>query len=92
MAGKATRTFRNLRQRALGAESYGGPRAITGNRYKLILDGTRPGDRELYDLASDQGETKNLVETKPDVAAELEKQLRSWQQSVTTSLLGQDYE
>ncbi len=92
MAGKATRTFRNVRQRASGAQTYEGPRAIAGNRYKLILDGTRAGDRELYDLTTDRGETKNLIETRPEVAEELEQQLRSWQQSVTTSLTGQDYD
>ena len=33
---------------------------------------------ELYDLIGDQGEKKNLVETKPELAAELKAELAQW--------------
>ena len=47
--------------------------------------------RELFDLRADPNEEKNLIEAEPEVAVELERQLRDWQQSVLESLTGADY-
>ena len=42
---------------------------------------TPAADAQLYDLATDPGETKNLVLEKPDLAAELKALLESSKQS-----------
>lgn len=63
-----------------------------------ITDYLRPGDPkhlstdqvtvaemlklELYNLAEDPGEQRNLAESMPDVARKLHQQLRSWRKSV----------
>ncbi len=50
---------------------------IRQGHHKLIL---RYDDNstELYDLQNDPAETNNLVESKPEQAAKLEQQLRTW--------------
>ena len=50
-------------------------KALRVRNLKLILD-TASGKTELYDLAADPGEKKDLCETLPQAAAELEKALR----------------
>jgi arylsulfatase A-like enzyme len=57
-------------------------RGIRTDRYKLIrtYDSgpfVRP-DTELYDLRDDPGETVNLAESQPELAARLERQLIEW--------------
>jgi len=47
--------------------------------------------RELYDVRNDRGETKDLIQVRPDMAKDMERQLRDWQRSVLTSLTGADY-
>jgi hypothetical protein len=47
--------------------------------------------RQLFDLREDPAEENDLIEAKPDVARNLERQLRDWQQSVLNSLTGADY-
>ena len=56
--------------------------AIRRGDWKLIeyLDGT--GDRELYNLAQDLGETRNLVQQRAETTRELQQALRSWRQRV----------
>lgn len=51
--------------------------AIRSGRYKLIR---RYDDQsiELYDLSNDIGEQNNLAGEKPELAAELDGQLRRW--------------
>jgi len=50
--------------------------AISGNwKYLVNLDGSEP---QLYDLATDPGETKNLVAGYSDVAARLKDEVFSW--------------
>jgi arylsulfatase A-like enzyme len=65
------------------AEDY--QRSITTERYKLIWVPDREDRRilqgrelELYDLEADPGETRNLVDERPKVAALLESRLRRW--------------
>ena len=59
-------------------------RAIRSQRYKFIewLEGCpREADvapLELYDLQEDPGETKNLIDEKPDAARQLQSELRRW--------------
>ena len=93
MEGRFTRNFRNFHHPAVSEEDFSGPRAILDNRYKLVIDG-QPGSesvRELFDLRADQAEQNNLIETRPEIAANLERRLRDWQQSVLNSLTGADY-
>jgi len=65
------------------AEDY--QRAITGDRYKLIYvpdardrSVMQGRELELYDLEKDPGETKNLIDRRPDVAAPLKRRLSRW--------------
>ena len=60
-------------------------RSVTTDRYKLVYV-PDAGDRqvmkgrelELYDVATDPGETKNLVDQRPEVAGRLKEQLWGW--------------
>ena len=60
-------------------------RSITSERYKLVYV-PDAGDRrvlkgrelELYDLEEDPGETKNLVDERPEVARRLKERLWRW--------------
>jgi arylsulfatase A len=60
---------------------------IRQGRYKLIewyegaLLGQGP-EVELFDLETDQGETRNLAPEMPRVATELRRKLRAWRQAV----------
>ena len=60
--------------------------SIRERDWKLIeyLDGT--GDVELYHLASDLGETSNLIESKPGRTADLKKKLADWRTDVVARL------
>jgi arylsulfatase A-like enzyme len=55
--------------------------AIRDQNYKLIefLD---DGRRELFDLGSDEGEHRNLILEKPDVAKQLAEQLSAWREAI----------
>jgi hypothetical protein len=44
------------------------------------------GSLELYDLQNDLGETRNLAAEKPDVAADLVRQLRAWRKRVGAAM------
>jgi arylsulfatase A-like enzyme len=93
MAGKHTRTFRNFHYPQISERDFGGPRTMLGNRYKLVV-GTQAENRsamELFDLRNDPAESENLIEARPEVAHNMSKQLRAWQQSVLESLTGADY-
>lgn len=46
---------------------------------------------ELYDLAEDPYETRDLLEEHPDTAAAMKAELREWMNSVIDSLNGEDY-
>ncbi len=50
-------------------------RAVRNDRYKLIWYKYKKAQYELYDLQSDPNETKNLIDTLPDVVTELKAQL-----------------
>ena len=93
MDGRFTRNFRNFHHPNISDEDFSGPKAVLDNRYKLVVDG-EPGEEsrsELFDLRNDQAEEKNLIETEPEIAKDLDRQLREWQESVLNSLTGADY-
>jgi arylsulfatase A-like enzyme len=52
-------------------------RAIRTDGYKLYYD-RYSGKEELYDLISDPGEQNNVIESHPEVAESLRKQLKKW--------------
>ncbi len=89
MDGKATRSFRNVRQPPIEEADYGGPRAILDNRYKLVVDAD--AGQELFDLQLDEAEVDNVAEQNPETAQDLARRLREWQESVLESLTGADY-
>ncbi|MGC6442685.1 MAG: sulfatase [Rubripirellula sp.] len=91
MNGKPTRTFKNVHLDQITDNNYTGPRAITTQRYKLILGQSSSDQVELYDLTNDTGETQNLAASKPKIVAELQSEMRRWQTSVLQSLTGGDY-
>jgi arylsulfatase A-like enzyme len=102
MDGRFTRNFRNYRHPRITEQDFAGAAAILGNRYKLVVSGERSAEsgsapaastplRELFDLREDQGETKDLIQAKPEIAEDMGQQLRNWQQSVLASLTGADY-
>jgi arylsulfatase len=58
--------------------AYGGNWAIRDGDWKLVRDGKRAGPAELYDMAADPVETRDLAGTHPDRAAAMERQWRAW--------------
>ncbi|CAN5804265.1 hypothetical protein BH23PLA1_BH23PLA1_18760 [soil metagenome] len=46
---------------------------------------------KLFDVRNDPAEEHNLIVDKPEIAKDLEQQLRNWQESVLNSLQGADY-
>ena len=91
MNGKPTRTFKNVHLDQITESNYTGPRAITTQKYKLILDQSSSDQVELYDLVNDIGETQNLAASKPKIVAQLQRAMHQWQTSVLQSLTGGDY-
>ncbi|HCO93832.1 MAG TPA: N-acetylgalactosamine-6-sulfatase [Phycisphaerales bacterium] len=69
-------------------ENFPGQAAWIDNRYKLVTDGKKI---ELFDIAADPLEKKNLAKDKSGTVAGMKAQLESWQASVEKSLAGQDY-
>ena len=93
LEGGFTRNFRNFHHPNIREQDFAGPRVILDNRYKLVIAGEPEGDaeRELFDLREDEAEENNLIQSRPEIAGQLEGQLRDWQQSVLESLTGADY-
>jgi len=58
--------------------------AIRDGNWKLLtrIDGTTP---QLYDLAKDPGESKNLAATNPDVVDQMRRSLMDWYQELPVS-------
>lgn len=68
-----------------------GNSAIIDNDFKLLRTGKRKPKLELYNLADDPQETRNLLVKKPDVASRMQKLLDAWDASREASIAGQDY-
>ena len=86
-----TRNFRNHYHSGIIDEDFNGPRAMLDNRYKLVINGGQDTGKELFDVRADPAENMNVIKEHPQIAAKLEQQLLSWQQSVLESLSGADY-
>lgn len=69
-----------------------GNSALLDNNYKLLLNGKgKKKTFELYDLASDPKESKNLYESHPEIAARMTGMLEQRNDSIENSLAGKDY-
>ena len=71
LAGKATSPHESL------FWQYNRSSAVRRDRHKLVKPRTGKS-WELYDLAADPGETKDLAKEKPDVAARLTREFERW--------------
>ncbi|MEX0882716.1 MAG: N-acetylgalactosamine-6-sulfatase, partial [Cyclobacteriaceae bacterium] len=94
MGGIATRNFKNFHHPDIQEKDFSGPRAWLDNQYKLVIHGgtESKAERELFDVRSDPAEKNNLITTQPDLANDMEEEMRIWQQSVLESLKGNDYQ
>jgi arylsulfatase len=90
MAGKYTRSFRNLHHEKITERDFAGAKAILDGENKLVIDGGVPGT-ELFNLRRDRAEKNSLANAKPEVTKMLGSELRKWQESVLNSLTGADY-
>jgi len=54
------------------------PAGIREGQWKLMQGARRRGELELYDLATDPSETKNVAAQNPDIAARLAAKLAAW--------------
>lgn len=92
LAGITLRKAEHLASRPVYAESYAlwqkwgveerfidVERAVYLGGLKMVL--TTKGRRELYDLAADPNETRDVAASKPEQTAQLERLLKTWQQN-----------
>jgi arylsulfatase A-like enzyme len=70
----------NLFWRTGGGQSY----AVRSGDWKLVRNGKQPD--ELYDLARDIAETKDLASAQPEVAARLAADLAGWDKQLVAPL------
>ena len=70
-----------------------GNTALLDNNDKLIRLGRRNGPKqyELYDLADDPKEERNLYAERPEIAQRLQTQMTQWSKSIGASMAGKDY-
>ncbi len=62
----------------------GNPSAARKGDWKLFEDGVNPP--QLFDLAEDIGETKDLASLRPDIVSELEADLAAWEAQLVPPL------
>lgn len=67
---------------------HDGRGVLIGERYKIL---SQKGKYELYDLIEDSAETKNLVESEPEIAARWIGLWEAWNKTVEDSSIGKDY-
>jgi arylsulfatase A-like enzyme len=93
LAGKYTRNFVNFKFNQVSDNNFSGERTIYKDHYKLMLEGETPNKNgaELYDIAKDPAEQKNLADEYPEIVQQMQTELRKWQESVLNSLLEADY-
>ena len=72
-------------------QSFTGPAAWIGNRYKLVLE-KKAKYFSLYDFKKDRRETMDIAASNPEMVRSMKLELEAWQRSVVKSLTGADYE
>jgi arylsulfatase A-like enzyme len=70
---------------------YLGKAAVVDNNYKLISLDISKNEFELYDLANDPNETKNILGMEKEIAGQMIEKFTAWNQSVEASVAGKDY-
>ena len=70
---------------------FGKRAALIDNNYKLLTQNFERENYELYDLVADKKESRDLYDSRPEVANRLTKALKSWLASVDASVAGRDY-
>lgn len=85
-AGKITKTY--------PLDKFPGHAAWIDGNWKLHrIEAAKGGVKwELYDLAADPNETRDLGATEPERIAAMKKALTAWLESVVRSLNGEDYQ
>ncbi|MSU48259.1 MAG: N-acetylgalactosamine-6-sulfatase [Opitutus sp.] len=85
--------FSNFKHPIAKTSDFGGDAAWTENRFKLVTGESRRGGArtELFDLAADPKETKDIAAQHPEVVKRMRASLETWQRSVERSLSGADY-
>jgi arylsulfatase len=66
------------------AGSKYGPCAVRTQRFRLV------GNRELYDIANDPGETTNVIGKHPDQVAKMRKAYDQWWSEVLPAMVNED--
>lgn len=66
---------------------YGDPKAVREGNWKLLKTLDEPS--QLYDLAADIGETKDLAAKHPDVVQRLEERLAEWEGTLAKPMWSQ---
>jgi arylsulfatase A-like enzyme len=70
---------------------YNKARALIDDRYKMLTTDLEKGVFELYDLAADPAETKDLAATEPGIFTRMKEQLLAWDATMDASFSGKDY-
>ena len=65
-----------------------GPIALRDGNWKLLARNTPDQSPELYNLASDIGESRNLASENPEVLRRLQSKLDAWESQLVTPLWG----
>ena len=65
--------------------------ALIDNDLKIVANDPDSRTYEVYDLATDPGETTDLAGERPDAAARLLQAVEEWDASVEASAAGEDY-
>ncbi|MCM8537294.1 MAG: sulfatase-like hydrolase/transferase [Lentisphaeraceae bacterium] len=79
------------RQKPITFHYHKNQAAIIDNNYKILQLNTSKDKYELYDLAKDPNETKNLFNENSEISKKLKAQLKSFTVSVGKSIAGSDY-
>jgi arylsulfatase A-like enzyme len=65
--------------------------ALIRGKFKLLVHVTREGADELYDMAADPSESRNVLVEHPETAAEMKRELMAWLESARHSFEEGDY-
>lgn len=70
---------------------FGKKLALVDNRYKLLTTDVDRGDFQLYDLAADPQETRDIRGEQPDQFERMKRELLAWNKTADASFAGRDY-
>lgn len=70
---------------------FGQKLALIDNRFKLVGNNRRKDNFQLYDIAADPHEARDISGAQPEVYERLKRDLLAWNQTVDASFAGRDY-